>query len=176
MHVKHLGNNIKRLALCALLLAFSLPFAAQQLTKILRIGFLSIVSPSTISDRIEAFYRYIGEKIITAPGTTATTTSLTVTTGISGYNGFNSRPNQNLHSPKSIRMPRCRDGIIPSRPARGPPQIRTSWPILRLGRAAMIPFRSARSNRYSTTPSSNGYGLSLKLTKHFTPGDQRTKS
>jgi putative ABC transport system substrate-binding protein len=43
------------LALCAMLLALSLSAAAQQPTKVPRIGFLLAVPPSTISARIEAF-------------------------------------------------------------------------------------------------------------------------
>ena len=42
-------------ALCAMLLALCASAEAQQPTKIPRIGFLAVVSPSAVSDRIEAF-------------------------------------------------------------------------------------------------------------------------
>ena len=48
-------------ALCTMLFAFSFPAGAQQPTKFPRIGYLSAVSPSTISARIEAFKQGLRE-------------------------------------------------------------------------------------------------------------------
>jgi len=48
-------KKIIGIALSAMLFALSLPADAQQPTKVPRIGFLATVSPSTISDRVEAF-------------------------------------------------------------------------------------------------------------------------
>jgi putative ABC transport system substrate-binding protein len=48
-------------ALGALLFAFSVSAEAQQPTKVPRIGFLATVSPSTISDRVEAFRQGLRE-------------------------------------------------------------------------------------------------------------------
>jgi len=50
-----------RLVLSAMLLALCFPAQAQQPTKILRIGFLGVTSPSTISARIEAFRQGLRE-------------------------------------------------------------------------------------------------------------------
>src|SRR5918996_3100756 len=44
-----------RLSLCAMLFALCLPSEAQPPPKVPRIGFLAAVSPSAVSDRIEAF-------------------------------------------------------------------------------------------------------------------------
>jgi len=49
------------LALCAVLFALSLPAEPQQPKKVPRIGFLATVSPSTISDRVEAFRQGLRE-------------------------------------------------------------------------------------------------------------------
>jgi putative ABC transport system substrate-binding protein len=54
-------DKILYLALSAVFLAFSFPAAAQQPKKIPRIGFLSSVSPSTISARVEAFRQGLRE-------------------------------------------------------------------------------------------------------------------
>jgi putative ABC transport system substrate-binding protein len=54
-------KKITVLTLCAMLSALSLPAEAQQPTNIPRIGFLSAVSPSTISARIEAFRQGLRE-------------------------------------------------------------------------------------------------------------------
>jgi putative ABC transport system substrate-binding protein len=59
--MRHLRNNIKRLSLCALLFALSLPVAAQQPTKIPRIGRLAIASNSAESARMEAFRQGLRE-------------------------------------------------------------------------------------------------------------------
>jgi putative ABC transport system substrate-binding protein len=48
-------KQIRPLTLCAMLFALCSQTHAQQRTKIPRIGFLATVSPSTISDRLEAF-------------------------------------------------------------------------------------------------------------------------
>jgi len=49
------------LFVATVILAFVHPAEAQQPTKVPRIGFLSAVSPSTISDRVEAFQQGLGE-------------------------------------------------------------------------------------------------------------------
>src|SRR5215475_12836584 len=49
------------LALGAMLLAFSWPVEAQQPTKIPRIGFLGVTSPSVVADRTEGFRRGLRE-------------------------------------------------------------------------------------------------------------------
>ena len=60
--MRHLRNNIKRLTLCALLFALSLPVAAQQPTKIPRIGIITdwYRLPRS-SDRHEAFRQGLRE-------------------------------------------------------------------------------------------------------------------
>ena len=56
-----MSEKIVCLALCAMLFTLSFPAEAQQPTKVPRIGFLAAVSPSAISDRIEAFRRGLRE-------------------------------------------------------------------------------------------------------------------
>src|SRR3990172_1831051 len=53
--------GLSSLALCAVLFALSLPAEPQQPKKVPRIGFLATVSPSTISDRVEAFRQGLRE-------------------------------------------------------------------------------------------------------------------
>ena len=48
-------------ALCAMLFALNFPVAAQQLTKVPRIGYLSPTSPSVSPTRIEAFRQGLRE-------------------------------------------------------------------------------------------------------------------
>jgi len=59
--MRHLRNNIKRLTLCALLFALSLPVAAQQPAKIPRIGYLAASSLSALAARTEAFRQGLRE-------------------------------------------------------------------------------------------------------------------
>src|SRR5215475_9729379 len=54
-------QRITGLALCAVLFALSVNVAAQQPTKIPRIGFFSSSSPSAVSGRIEAFHQGLRE-------------------------------------------------------------------------------------------------------------------
>ena len=54
-------KQIIALALCAMLFALCLPAQAQQPTKVPRIGFLSAISPSSISARMEAFRQGLRE-------------------------------------------------------------------------------------------------------------------
>jgi len=54
-------QNLKWLALCALLLALSFPVAAQQPKKVPRIGYLTGSSLSAMADRIEAFRQGLRE-------------------------------------------------------------------------------------------------------------------
>ena len=56
-----MSNNIRRLALCALLLALSLPTQAQQPTKNPRIGYVTASARSNVPARIEAFQRGMRE-------------------------------------------------------------------------------------------------------------------
>jgi putative ABC transport system substrate-binding protein len=58
---KFMRKTFANVALCALLLALSFPARAQQPAKVPRIGFLTTVSPSTISDRVEAFRQGLRE-------------------------------------------------------------------------------------------------------------------
>jgi putative ABC transport system substrate-binding protein len=58
---KFMRKTFASVALCALLLALSFPARAQQPAKVPRIGFLTTVSPSTISDRVEAFRQGLRE-------------------------------------------------------------------------------------------------------------------
>src|SRR5262249_19674351 len=63
--VERAGKNMKRkitvLTLSALLLALCLSAEAQQPTKIPRIGFLGVTSPSVVADRTEGFRRGLRE-------------------------------------------------------------------------------------------------------------------
>jgi putative ABC transport system substrate-binding protein len=54
-------KNIVRFALASVLFALCGPASAQQATKVSRIGFLATVSPSTISERVEAFRQGLRE-------------------------------------------------------------------------------------------------------------------
>jgi putative ABC transport system substrate-binding protein len=56
-----MSHKIVFLALGAMLLAFCVSAAAQQPTKVPRIGFLATVSPSTLSDRVDAFRQGLRE-------------------------------------------------------------------------------------------------------------------
>jgi ABC-type uncharacterized transport system substrate-binding protein len=58
---KLMRKNIIGLTLCAMLFALCIPAQAQQPTKIPRIGYLSVLSPSTMADRIEAFRQGLRE-------------------------------------------------------------------------------------------------------------------
>jgi putative ABC transport system substrate-binding protein len=55
------SKSVFGLTLCAMLFALSYSASAQQPTKVPRIGFLATVSPSTISDRVEAFRQGLRE-------------------------------------------------------------------------------------------------------------------
>jgi putative ABC transport system substrate-binding protein len=54
-------NEITTLALCAMLFALCFPADAQQPGKVPRIGFLSTVSPSTLSSRVDSFRQGLRE-------------------------------------------------------------------------------------------------------------------
>ena len=58
---KLMKKNVIHLTLCAMLFTLSCSAEAQQSTKVPRIGFLSVSSPSTISARIEAFRQGLRE-------------------------------------------------------------------------------------------------------------------
>jgi len=58
---KNMTRKIIGLALGAMLFALSFPAAAQQPTKVPRIGFLATVSPFTLSDRVDAFRQGLRE-------------------------------------------------------------------------------------------------------------------
>ena len=59
--MRHLRNNIKRLTLCALLFALSLPVAAQQPTKISRIGIITMGSPAGLAHLLGGFKQRLRE-------------------------------------------------------------------------------------------------------------------
>ena len=59
--MRHLRSNIKRLTLCALVFALTLPVAAQQPTKIPRIGIVTAQPLSAVAARHEAFRQGLRE-------------------------------------------------------------------------------------------------------------------
>jgi putative tryptophan/tyrosine transport system substrate-binding protein len=71
------NGKIASLAFCALLLTLSIPAAAQQAKKVHRVGYLSVLSPSSDSTRMEAFLQglrelgYVEGKHITLEGRNA---------------------------------------------------------------------------------------------------------